>query len=99
MVMMVVMTVPVAGNHDHPRRVAAVVAMVVMMMVVMMVMVELRELNVLARRSGFVDGLQRRRCIRDRLQQLRERICLQDVCRGGRALGGTDSAERCDGAQ
>ena len=98
MVMMVVMTVPVAGNHDHPRRVAAVVAMV-MMMVVMMVMVELRELNVLARRGGFVDGLQRRRCIRDRLQQLRERICLQDVCRGGRGLGGTDSAERCHGTQ
>ena len=74
MVMMVVIIPPISRDH-HDRLVVVVIATtieaVVVMMMVMMV-VELSELNIFARfwRSRFIDGLQQRAGVRNRLQQL-----------------------------
>jgi hypothetical protein len=49
-----------------------------MVMVVMMVVVILRKLDIFVRGRngrGFIDSLEQRRGIRDRLKQVRERVC------------------------
>jgi uncharacterized paraquat-inducible protein A len=76
--MVVVMVVTVAMRHHDNHRAAP---MAVMMVVVMMM--ELRELNVVRRqrRFAFIDRLQLRLGVRDRLQQIGERIRLQNVDR------------------
>jgi hypothetical protein len=71
-VMMMVVTMPMRHHHDHRPT-------PMMVMVMMMVMGELRELDVvlcLRSRSSVVDGLQQRLRIRDRLEQIGERIRL-----------------------
>ena len=74
------------------------------MMMVMVVMIaadhdELRQREVLRPgRRGFIDRLQQLGRIRDRLEQFGERICPQDVARGGTrrrcGLGGVQRPER-----
>jgi hypothetical protein len=71
-VMMMVVTVAMR-HHDHHGPAPMAV------MVVVMVMMELRELDIVRRRwrrFAFIDGLQLRLGVRDRLQQVGERIRL-----------------------
>jgi hypothetical protein len=77
MVMMVVMmmVVPVAPDDDGS---------VVMVMMVVMSLCELHSGLRRGNRRALIDYLQRRRRIRDRLQQVGVRIGLQDVRRIGR---------------
>jgi len=97
MMMMVVMVmVPEPRWHDDDAPPVAVVMMVVVMVVVWKHN-ELGELDVrLRRRPRFIDRLQRRRGVRNRLKQVRERIRSQHVGRGrnGRGLSGIDGANR-----
>jgi len=96
MMMMVVMVmVPEPRWHDDDAPPVAVVMMVVVMVV--WKHNELGELDVrLRRRPRFIDRLQRRRGVRNRLKQVRERIRSQHVGRGrnGRGLSGIDGANR-----
>lgn len=72
MMVVVMMMMPAAMRQDHDdRRPPSHVVVVVMMMVV----VELGELNVVLRRLRrglFIDRLQQRLGVRDRLQQIGE---------------------------
>ena len=99
MVMMVVIPAVSRRHHDDARSIASIG----MMMVVMVVLtdVELRQLDVLVRRragSGFIDGLQQRCGVGDRLQQLGEGIRTQYIARGRtrrrRGLSGVECPER-----
>ena len=96
MMMMVVMVmVPEPRWHDDDAPPVAVVMMVVVMVV--WKHNELGELDVrLRRRPRFIDRLQRRRGVRTRLKQVRDRIRSQHVGRGrnGRGLSGIDGANR-----
>ena len=99
--MMVMVAEPIPRHHDHARRIAAVEAVMVMMVVVMMMIVELSDVKVLMR-SGwrrFIDRLQCRCCVRDRLQQLGEGTGVQDVCRSRRRLSRSGRAQRGHGAE
>ena len=73
MVMMVVVMMPaIPGHHDHARIVAVMMTIEAMVMVVVMMMVELSQLDIFRRLNwrGFVNGLQQRDGVRDRLQQI-----------------------------
>ena len=89
MMMMVVMVVPVAPDDDGP---------VVMVMMVVMGLGELHSGFCRGNWRAFINHFQRRRCIRDRLQQVGIGIGLQDVrrfgCRGRRGLGSAQGADR-----
>jgi hypothetical protein len=72
-VVMVVMMMVVAMRHDDDD--GPPVPTVMVMMVVVVVMMELGKLNVVFRRwrrDLFIDGLQHRLGVRDRLQQIGE---------------------------
>jgi hypothetical protein len=93
MVVMVMVVVMVASRSDHdPRDNPAIGVVVVMMMVVVITTHhdQLRHFDIRWRRgTGFVNSLQQRRGVRDRLQQVGEGIRPQDVARGRtrRSLG------------
>ena len=73
MVMMVmVMMSAIPGHHDHARIVAVMMPIEAMVMMVVVMMVELGQLDVFSRLSwrGFVNGLQQRDGVRNRLQQV-----------------------------
>jgi hypothetical protein len=94
MMVMVMMVVPVAMRHHDDHRPTPVV-----MVMMVVVMVELSELNVVlsgSRRTLFIDCLQHRLGVRDRLQQIGEGIRLQYVCRRGCrcSLGSVQCSER-----
>jgi hypothetical protein len=93
-VMVMMMVVPVAMRHHDDHRPTPVV-----MVMMVVVMVELGELNIVfsgRRLTLFVDRLQHRFGVRDRLQQIGEGIRLQDVCRRRSwcSLGGVQCSER-----
>jgi len=69
-----------------------------MVVVVMMMSRQLHAVRGGANRRGVIDGSQRRHRIRDRLQQIRKRTCIQDLSRLGRRgrLRGIDYAKRGD---
>jgi hypothetical protein len=99
-VVVVVMMVVMASGPEHdPRDDPAIGVMVVVVMMVTTHHDKLRHLDIpRRRRSGFVDRLQQRRGVRDRLEQVGEGIGPQDVGRrrtwNGRGLGGTECSER-----
>ncbi len=113
MVVMMV-AVAVTARHDDdagpitaivvPAILAVVMVMVILavvMVMVMVVMIKLSQLDVVVRRRDrrrFIDGLQQRRGVRDRLQQVGEGIGPQHVGRRRtwirRSLGATKRAER-----
>ena len=78
MVMMVVVMIAVttiSGRHHDDAGLIISAILAVVMVVVMMMMVELRQLDAVLRRwnrRGFIDRLQRRCGVRDRLQKLGE---------------------------
>jgi hypothetical protein len=89
MVMVVVMMIPIttvlARHHDNAAFIISILA-VVMVMVVMMI--ELGHLDVMLRRwnrRGFIDRLQQRRGVRNRLKQIGKRIRRQRL--GGVGAG------------
>ena len=72
-VMMIAVTTISGRHHDDAGLIISAILAVVMVVVV--VMIELRQLDVLLRRwdrRGFIDRLQRRCGVRDRLQKLGE---------------------------
>ena len=78
-VMMVIIITTISGYHDDARPISLIaiplIAISPIIAVVMMVMVILRQLDIfIGRRSGpgFIDGLQQRRGIRNRLKQIGE---------------------------
>jgi hypothetical protein len=78
-VVMVMVAVAGAGHDDDAGTVTVRVSAMVVVMVMMMVMmtVKLGKLDIFVRRlgrSGFIDRLQQRGRVRDRLQQLSEGI-------------------------
>ena len=79
-VMMMVVVMPMASDHDH----GSTTPMAVMVMVMVVVVMVLGELDVCVGGRGltFVDDLQDRRGIRDRLQQVGVGIGLQRIRRG-----------------
>jgi hypothetical protein len=82
MVMMVVVVV-VASGSDHDPRGPAIGVMVVMMMMVTTHHDKLRQFDIRWRHGGgFIDRLQQRRGVRDRLQQVGEGTRPQHVARG-----------------
>src|SRR5258708_19189207 len=106
-VMMVMMVMTVSARHDDDAGrliipiISAICVVVVMMMVVVVVMVELGKLNVFVRRRGrrgFIDRLQQRSRVRDRLEKVGEGIRPQNVgwsrTRGRRGLRGIECPER-----
>src|SRR5665213_4000823 len=95
-VMMVMVMMPEVRHEDAPP-------VAVMMVVVMMMAAadddELRRLDIRFRglgRGGLIDGLQQRRCIRDRLEQIGEGVGPHDVSRDRtwRGLSGAQRPER-----
>jgi hypothetical protein len=105
MVVVMVMVAAVSGHDDDPgpitRVIVSAILAVVMMVVVMMVMIELGELHISVRRldrCGFIDSLQQRSRVRDRLKKVGEGIRPQDVARGRtwrwRGLSGIQCPER-----
>ena len=80
MVMVVMMITTISGHHNDARAIPliAISAIKAVVMMVMVVTVILRQLDIFIRRGnglGFIGSLQQRRGIRDRLEQVRERIC------------------------
>jgi hypothetical protein len=69
-----------------------------MMVVVMVMSRQLHTGRGRANRRGVIDGSQRRHRIRDRLQQIRKRTCIQDLSRLRRRgrLRGIDDTKRGD---
>ena len=89
MVMVIMMMMAVSGHDDDPGPITIIIVSailaVVMMVVVMMMMIELGELHISVRRLGrrrFIDSLQQRSRVRDRLQQVGEGIRPQNVAWG-----------------
>jgi hypothetical protein len=83
MVMMMVVVVVVASGSDHDPRGPAIGVMVVMMMMVTTHHDKLRQFDIRWRHGGgFIDRLQQRRGVRDRLQQVGEGTRPQHVARG-----------------
>ncbi|MBV9457391.1 MAG: hypothetical protein JO141_07765 [Bradyrhizobium sp.] len=89
MMVVVVVMVPVAPDDDGP---------VVMVMMVVMGLGELHSGLCRGNWRAFINHFQRRRRIRDRLQQVGIGIGLQDVrrfaCRGRRGLDSAQGADR-----
>jgi hypothetical protein len=88
MVMVVVMMIPIttvlARHHDNAAFIISILAVVM----VMVVMIELGHLDVMLRRwnrRGFIDRLQQRRGVRNRLKQIGKRIRRQRL--GGVGAG------------
>jgi hypothetical protein len=110
MMMIVIVTVSARHNDDAGRIsiiiiISAIKAVVMVMMVVVMI-VELNRLDIFVRRlgrSGFIDRLQQRSRIPDRLKQVSEGIGPQDVGRrrtgNWRGLCGIKYPERRHGPQ
>src|SRR5258708_29580408 len=103
MVMMVVMVMTVSARHDDDagRLIIPIISAISVVVVMMMVMVELGKLNVFVRRRGrrgFIDRLQQRSRVRDRLEKVGEGIRPQNVgwsrTRGRRGLRGIECPER-----
>ena len=79
MVMVVMMITTISGHHNDARAIPLIaisaIKAVVMMVMVVVVTVILRQLDIFIRRGnglGFIDSLQQRRGIRDRLKQIGE---------------------------
>jgi len=105
MVMVMVMIVAaIAGHYDHGPTIGRVISRierVMMVMVVVMMVVELSLLHRRFRQLGLIDGPQRFRRVRDRLQQFGVGICPKHFrwVLGRRGLGRIQAAKRRDGAQ
>src|SRR6202165_5691790 len=102
-VMVVVMITTISGHHDDPRAIPliAISAILAVVMVMMVVVIELGKLDIFVRRRsrpGFMDRLQQRSSVRDRLQPVCEGIGPQDVGRGRtwnrRGFGAGECSER-----
>jgi hypothetical protein len=101
---MVMMMMAVSGHDDDPGPITIIIVsaiLAVVMMVVVVMMIELGELHISVRRLGrrrFIDSLQQRSRVRDRLQQVGEGIRPQNVARGRtrrwRGLSGIQCPER-----
>jgi hypothetical protein len=100
--MMIPITTVSARHYDNAAFIISAILAVVMVMVVMMI--ELGHLDVMLRRwnrGGFIDRLQQRRGVRNRLKQIGKRIRPQSLggSRYRRCLGGTNGSERRHGSQ
>jgi hypothetical protein len=103
MVMVVVMITTISGHHDDAGAIPliAISAIEAVMMVMVVMMVELNKLDIFVRRRsrpGFIDCLQERSGVRDRLEKVGEGIGPQDIGRGRtwnwRSFGGVECSER-----
>jgi hypothetical protein len=103
-VVVMMMTVSARHDDDAGRVISAISGVVVVMMVVVITADaddDLGQLDVRVRglgRSGFIDGLQQRGCVRDRFEQVGEGIRPHYVGRGRtwrrRGLGAAECPER-----
>src|ERR1700676_1803442 len=88
-VMMMVVTISISGNDDDPRLIIIITKSTVLIVVMMMVMVVIKKLHLLnvfvggRDRTGHIDDLKQGRRVRNRLQQVRKRIGIQNLRRSG----------------
>jgi hypothetical protein len=101
MMVVMVMVATISRHHDDGPIPAPTTVMVMVMMVVI-----LCELDIFIRRGDrprFIDRLQQRRSIRNRLKQVRKGICPQNIGRGRtwnrRRLSSVECSERRHRAQ